>query len=92
MARKFASLDIVSEGRAGWNLITSGNETEAQNFGRISHPPKAERYRRAREFAEVVNGLWQSWDDDPSSATASPEYFLILRKCTFLITTVSTST
>jgi N-acetyl-S-(2-succino)cysteine monooxygenase len=64
LARKFASLDIVSEGRAGWNLITSGNETEAQNFGRVSHPPKAERYRRAREFAEVVNGLWQSWDDD----------------------------
>ncbi len=64
LARKFASLDIVSEGRAGWNLVTSGNETEAQNFGRVAHPPKAERYRRAREFAEVVNGLWQSWDDD----------------------------
>ena len=64
LARRFASLDLVSAGRAGWNLITSGNETEAQNFGRVSHPPKAERYRRGREFAEVVNGLWQSWDDD----------------------------
>lgn len=64
LARKFASLDLVSAGRAGWNLVTSGNETEAQNFGRLAHPAKAERYRRAREFAEVVNGLWQSWDDD----------------------------
>jgi FMN-dependent oxidoreductase (nitrilotriacetate monooxygenase family) len=64
IARKFASLDIVSEGRAGWNLVTSGNETEAPNFGRSAHPPKSERYRRAREFAEVVNGLWNSWDDD----------------------------
>lgn len=64
LARKFASLDLISEGRAGWNLITSGNETEAQNFGRVAHPPKAERYRRAREFAEVVNGLWNSWDED----------------------------
>jgi FMN-dependent oxidoreductase (nitrilotriacetate monooxygenase family) len=64
LARKFASLDLVSRGRAGWNLITSGNETEAQNFGRTAHPPKAERYRRAREFAEVVVGLWNSWDED----------------------------
>ena len=64
LARKFASLDLVSEGRAGWNLITSGNETEAQNFGRTAHPPKVERYRRAREFAEVVIGLWNSWDAD----------------------------
>lgn len=64
LARKFASLDLVSEGRGGWNLITSGNETEAQNFGRVAHPPKAERYRRAREFAQVVVGLWNSWDAD----------------------------
>jgi alkanesulfonate monooxygenase len=64
LARKFASLDLISEGRAGWNLITSGNATEAQNFGRVAHPPKTERYRRAREFAEVVAGLWNSWDDD----------------------------
>jgi N-acetyl-S-(2-succino)cysteine monooxygenase len=64
LARKFASLDLISEGRAGWNLVTSGNATEAANFGRVSHPPKVERYRRAREFADVVNGLWNSWDDD----------------------------
>lgn len=76
IARKFASLDIVSQGRAGWNLVTSGNETEAPNFGRVSHPPKAERYRRAREFAEVVNGLWNSWDDDAFIRDrASGEFF-----------------
>ena len=64
LARKFASLDLISGGRAGWNLVTSGNATEAANFGRDAHPPKVERYRRGREFAEVVSGLWNSWDDD----------------------------
>jgi FMN-dependent oxidoreductase (nitrilotriacetate monooxygenase family) len=64
LARKFASLDHVSEGRAGWNLVTSGNHTAAMNFSRAFHPPKHERYLRAREFAEVVKGLWDSWDDD----------------------------
>jgi N-acetyl-S-(2-succino)cysteine monooxygenase len=64
LARRFASLDVISGGRAGWNLVTSGNETEAANFGNRPHPPKVERYRRGREFAEVVAGLWNSWDDD----------------------------
>ena len=64
LARKFASLDLVSGGRAGWNLVTSGNALEAENFGRVPHPPKVERYRRAHEFAEVVTGLWNSWDED----------------------------
>ena len=64
LARKFASLDHVSGGRAAWNLVTSGNHTAAQNFSRDVHAPKSERYRRAREFAEVVLGLWDSWDDD----------------------------
>jgi FMN-dependent oxidoreductase (nitrilotriacetate monooxygenase family) len=64
LARRFGSLDLVSGGRAGWNLITSDNTTEADNFGRVNHPPKEERYLRAREFAQVVKGLWNSWDDD----------------------------
>jgi FMN-dependent oxidoreductase (nitrilotriacetate monooxygenase family) len=64
LARKFASLDHVSHGRAGWNLVTSGNHTAAMNFSRDEHMPKNERYRRAREFAQVVLGLWDSWDDD----------------------------
>ncbi len=64
VARRFATLDLVSGGRAGWNVVTSGNETEALNFGDQPHAPKIERYRRAREFTEVVRALWDSWDDD----------------------------
>jgi alkanesulfonate monooxygenase len=64
LARFFGSLDLISEGRAGWNLVTSMNEDEALNFGHPNHPPHAERYDRATEFARVVLGLWDSWDDD----------------------------
>ena len=63
VARLFASLDQISGGRAGWNLVTSGNPTEAANFG-MTLPPEHERYRRATEFAQVVKGLWDSWADD----------------------------
>jgi FMN-dependent oxidoreductase (nitrilotriacetate monooxygenase family) len=64
VARKFASLDHISGGRAGWNLVTSSNEHEAKNFNRDKHFEHAERYERAIEFAEVVEGLWDSWEDD----------------------------
>jgi alkanesulfonate monooxygenase len=64
VARKFASLDHLSGGRAGWNLVTSGMEAEAKNFGREKHYQHGERYERAREFACIVVGLWDSWDDD----------------------------
>src|SRR6202008_4351938 len=64
IARRFASLDLISGGRSGWNLVTSANNAEAQNFGRDQHLPKHERYRRAREFVDVVRSLWDSWDDD----------------------------
>jgi N-acetyl-S-(2-succino)cysteine monooxygenase len=64
VARKFASLDLLSGGRSGWNLVTSANEAEAYNFGRDQHVLHADRYDRAREFAEVVTGLWDSWEDD----------------------------
>ncbi len=64
VARKFASLDHISKGRAGWNLVTSGNPDEAMNFGRDAHLDHATRYRRAREFFDVVTGLWDSWADD----------------------------
>src|SRR5215467_10404808 len=64
VARKFASLDHLSGGRAGWNLVTSGMAAEAYNFGRDQHYEHGERYDRAREFAEVVVRLWDSWDDD----------------------------
>ena len=64
VARKFASLDWISDGRAGWNVVTSGNPTEAMNFGLEEHVEHATRYRRAREFFDVVTGLWDSWADD----------------------------
>ncbi|HUZ74152.1 MAG TPA: LLM class flavin-dependent oxidoreductase [Stellaceae bacterium] len=64
IARRFASLDHISGGRSGWNLVTSAQAAEAHNFSRDAHPPKEERYERAREFARVVRGLWDSWDDD----------------------------
>ena len=64
VARKFASLDYISDGRAGWNVVTSSNPDEALNFGREQHMEHDERYRRAREFYDVVTGLWDSWADD----------------------------
>jgi N-acetyl-S-(2-succino)cysteine monooxygenase len=64
VARKFASLDHISGGRAGWNVVTSSNYSEAFNFGREGHFEHGERYDRAAEFTEVVKGLWDSWDDD----------------------------
>ena len=64
IARKFASLDFLSGGRAGWNIVTSGRDYEASNFGPDEHVAHDERYERAREFTTVVLGLWDSWDDD----------------------------
>ena len=64
IARRFASLDHLSGGRAGWNLVTSGNPHEAMNFGREEHVEHDARYHRAREFFDVVTGLWDSWADD----------------------------
>jgi alkanesulfonate monooxygenase len=64
VARRYASLDHISNGRAGWNVVTSGMEAEAYNFGRDEHYEHDTRYRRAAEFVQVVQGLWDSWDDD----------------------------
>jgi N-acetyl-S-(2-succino)cysteine monooxygenase len=64
VARHFASIDHISGGRAGWNLVTSQNEDEAGNFGLDQHIAHAERYERAAEFYDVVTGLWDSWDAD----------------------------
>lgn len=72
IARTFASLDLISGGRAGWNLVTSANDAEARNFNLDQHLAHDARYRRAAEFGEVVLGLWDSWEDgalilDPGS-------------------------
>ena len=64
IARLFASLDHLSGGRAGWNIVTTGDAGAAQNFGLEEHPVHADRYGRAREFVEVVSKLWDSWEDD----------------------------
>ncbi|MCB4821531.1 LLM class flavin-dependent oxidoreductase [Roseicella aerolata] len=64
VARKFASLDHISGGRAGWNLVTTANPDAALNFGQDEHMAHGERYKRAREFFEVVTGLWDSFADD----------------------------
>ena len=64
IARKFATIDHISKGRAGWNLVTSQNVDEAQNFSKDAHLDHALRYERAQEFYDVVTGLWDSWDDD----------------------------
>jgi N-acetyl-S-(2-succino)cysteine monooxygenase len=64
IARKFATLDLISNGRAGWNVVTSWSEAEAKNFNREQHVDYDTRYARAAEFVEVVKGLWDSWEED----------------------------
>lgn len=64
LARRFATLDHLSGGRAGWNIVTSGGEREARNFGRSTLPSHAARYARAEEFVAVARALWDSWDAD----------------------------
>jgi FMN-dependent oxidoreductase (nitrilotriacetate monooxygenase family) len=64
VARRFASLDHISGGRAGWNIVTTSNPDAALNFGLDDHMEHDERYRRAREFYDVVTGLWDSFADD----------------------------
>jgi FMN-dependent oxidoreductase (nitrilotriacetate monooxygenase family) len=64
IARKFASLDNISGGRAGWNIVTSWSEQEAWNFSRDTHLDYDTRYDRAKEFVDVVTGLWDSWEND----------------------------
>lgn len=64
IARKFATIDHLSNGRAGWNLVTTANDAEAFNFNMSQNPNHSDRYDRAEEFAAVVRGLWDSFEDD----------------------------
>lgn len=64
IARTFATLDHLSGGRAAWNVVTSVNDSEAQNFGVETHLDHDQRYDRAEEFLEAVTALWDSWEDD----------------------------
>lgn len=64
LARSLGTLDHLSGGRAGWNVVTSFQDAEAQNFGQAKLPPRAQRYARAEEFLEATTRLWDSWSDD----------------------------
>ncbi|MEC0228220.1 LLM class flavin-dependent oxidoreductase [Paenibacillus alba] len=64
VARKFASLDHLSQGRAGWNAVTTSLDHTAKNFGRDQHLEHSLRYERAKEFVDVVKALWESWEED----------------------------
>jgi len=64
VARRFAALDHLSGGRAGWNVVTTSNPDAALNFGLEEHVEHGDRYKRGREFVDVVKGLWDSWADD----------------------------
>ena len=64
VARQFASIDHISEGRAGWNIVTSPLEGSALNYSKAEHPQHDLRYRMAVEYLEVTKGLWDSWEDD----------------------------
>lgn len=64
VARRLASLDLISKGRAGWNVVTSGDAGTAGNYGLDEHYDYDTRYARAEEHVQVVQGLWQSYEDD----------------------------
>lgn len=64
LARKFASLDHLSKGRAAWNVVTTSADNIHGNFGLDAHPDPATRYAQAHEFVDIVKGLWDSFDDD----------------------------
>jgi FMN-dependent oxidoreductase (nitrilotriacetate monooxygenase family) len=75
IAERFASLDHITGGRAGWNIITTANDDAAYNFSRKSHMEKTRRYERAREFVDICKGLWDSWDDHALIADAAAGRF-----------------
>jgi len=84
IARFFASLDQISKGRAGWNLVTSLAAAEALNFSHSAHASHADRYARAKEFAQVVLGLWDSWEDDAIIADKEAGLYFEAEKMHFL--------
>ncbi|WOF23496.1 LLM class flavin-dependent oxidoreductase [Microbacterium betulae] len=76
VARRFASLDLISGGRAGWNVVTSGDEGTAGNYGRSAHYDYTTRYARALEHVRVVQALWDSYEDDAFPADVETGVFL----------------
>jgi alkanesulfonate monooxygenase len=86
IARRFASLDHISGGRAGWNIVTTSNPDAALNFGLEEHVEHGERYRRAREFYDVVTACGTAGPMTPSSAMSRMAHSLTRRKCMCSIT------
>ncbi|WP_210492374.1 LLM class flavin-dependent oxidoreductase [Microvirga antarctica] len=80
VARALASLDHLSEGRIGWNVVTGSSPDAAANFSRDKHPPHAERYAMADEYLAVVKGLWDSWEDDAVVADKATGMFIDPKK------------
>jgi alkanesulfonate monooxygenase SsuD/methylene tetrahydromethanopterin reductase-like flavin-dependent oxidoreductase (luciferase family) len=76
IAERFASLDHISAGRAGWNVITTANDDAAYNFSRKSHMEKSLRYERAKEFVDICKGLWDGWDEDALMADRKTGVFV----------------
>ena len=76
VARQFASLDHISGGRAGWNVVTSWLGETAANFSKTEHPAHDVRYRIAAEYLDVVQGLWDSWEDDAHVADKKSGVFV----------------
>jgi N-acetyl-S-(2-succino)cysteine monooxygenase len=76
IAERFASLDHISGGRAGWNIITTANDDAALNFSRKSHMEKTQRYQRAKEFVDICKALWNGWDDGALVADRNSGMFL----------------
>lgn len=90
VARQFASLDHLSNGRAGWNVVTSPLEGSARNFSREKHPEHALRYRIADEYLDVVKGLWDSWEGDAFVRNKeSGQFFDPAKLHTWIITVIS---
>jgi len=90
LARAFASLDHLSNGRAGWNVVTSGMDEEALNFGKDGNIEHAIRYERAAEFLDTAKALWDSWEDDAVLVDEASGYLQIPRRCIGLITLENT--
>jgi FMN-dependent oxidoreductase (nitrilotriacetate monooxygenase family) len=80
IARRFATLDLISGGRAGWNIVTTADLPSARNFGLDAVPDHATRYARADEFATLVKTLWNSWEDDAFVAQKASGRFVDLDK------------
>ena len=93
VARRLATLDFISHGRAGWNIVTTAEPAAAGNFGDAWHPPAADRYERAGEFVDVVLKLWDAWEDGAAvMARDTGQWADLWPGCTRPGTTAGTST